>query len=89
MKHSLDSDGGRALPLTGRTVLDFGTALAGPVCATLLGEFGADVIKVERPGLGDTLRTYGPRIDGVPASESVKSNETVMVSLFGSRVLAG
>lgn len=55
------------LPLAGRTVLDFGTALAGPVCATLLAEFGANVIKVERPGVGDTLRTYGPRIDGVPA----------------------
>ena len=56
----------RALPLAGRTVLDFGSALAGPVCATILGEFGADVIKVERPGHGDALRTYGPTLEGVP-----------------------
>jgi crotonobetainyl-CoA:carnitine CoA-transferase CaiB-like acyl-CoA transferase len=57
----------RVAPLSGRTVLDFGTALAGPVCATLLGEFGADVIKIERPRFGDPLRGYGPAIEGQPA----------------------
>ncbi|MBI3635530.1 MAG: CoA transferase [Candidatus Rokubacteria bacterium] len=39
--------------LAGVTVLDLATFLAAPVCATLLGEFGADVIKVEQPGIGD------------------------------------
>jgi succinyl-CoA--D-citramalate CoA-transferase len=44
------------LPLDGIRVLDIGTLLAGPVAATFLGEFGAEVIKVEQPGRGDTLR---------------------------------
>ncbi|HEX2173138.1 MAG TPA: CoA transferase [Dehalococcoidia bacterium] len=42
--------------LGGLRVLDFSTVLAGPLCAGLLGEFGAEVIKVEQPGVGDTLR---------------------------------
>jgi crotonobetainyl-CoA:carnitine CoA-transferase CaiB-like acyl-CoA transferase len=45
--------------LAGLTVLDLATFLAAPVCATLLGEFGAEVIKVEQPGVGDDLRRLG------------------------------
>src|SRR6516164_1359562 len=45
--------------LEGIRVLDLGTFLAGPFCATVLGEFGAEVIKVERPGAGDSLRRFG------------------------------
>jgi crotonobetainyl-CoA:carnitine CoA-transferase CaiB-like acyl-CoA transferase len=45
--------------LDGIRVLDLGTYIAGPFCATVLGEFGADVIKVERPGTGDKLRRFG------------------------------
>jgi crotonobetainyl-CoA:carnitine CoA-transferase CaiB-like acyl-CoA transferase len=45
--------------LDGIRVLDLGTYIAGPYCATVLGEFGADVIKVERPGAGDHLRRFG------------------------------
>jgi crotonobetainyl-CoA:carnitine CoA-transferase CaiB-like acyl-CoA transferase len=81
VQHSPGDDEGRVLPLSGRTVLDFGTALAGPVCATLLAEFGADVIKIERPGQGDTLRTYGPRIDGVPAWWMVEGRNKRSVTL--------
>jgi len=48
--------------LSGVTVLDLATYLAAPVCATLLGEFGADVIKVEQPRVGDDLRRLGRQI---------------------------
>jgi crotonobetainyl-CoA:carnitine CoA-transferase CaiB-like acyl-CoA transferase len=45
--------------LEGIRVLDLGTFIAGPYCATVLGEFGAEVIKVEPPGVGDSLRRLG------------------------------
>ena len=45
--------------LAGLRVLDLGTFIAGPYCATLLGEFGAEVIKIEPPAGGDTLRKFG------------------------------
>ncbi|MBI4562210.1 MAG: CoA transferase, partial [Candidatus Rokubacteria bacterium] len=51
--------------LEGLTVLDLATFVAAPVCATLLGEFGAEVIKVEQPGVGDDLRRLGRQVDGV------------------------
>jgi crotonobetainyl-CoA:carnitine CoA-transferase CaiB-like acyl-CoA transferase len=51
--------------LDGIRVLDLGTRIGAPFCATLLGELGADVIKVEQPGTGDFLRTIGPFDDGV------------------------
>ena len=51
--------------MAGIRVLDLGTLLAGPVAATLLGDFGAEVIKVEQPGVGDTLRG-GPTKPGDP-----------------------
>ena len=43
-------------PITGIRVLDFGILLAGPRGATLIGEFGAEVVKVEKPKIGDSLR---------------------------------
>ncbi|MGE0723615.1 MAG: CoA transferase, partial [Alphaproteobacteria bacterium] len=47
-------------PLTGVTVLDFTTLLPGPLATLLLAEAGAEVIKIERPGMGDEMRTYEP-----------------------------
>ena len=47
--------------LDGLTVLDCATFVAAPFCCTLLGEFGASVIKVEQPGIGDDLRRLGRR----------------------------
>lgn len=49
-------------PLAGLRVLDFSTLLPGPMCTLLLAEAGADVIKIERPGQGDEMRTYTPRL---------------------------
>ena len=51
--------------LEGVRVLDFATLAAAPLAATYLGEFGADVIKVEQPGEGDPIRGWGNQRDGV------------------------
>src|SRR5713101_6610742 len=56
-----DSAGG---PLNGLRVIDAGTMIAGPLAATLLAEFGADVIKLEQPGIGDSMRQWTPMKEG-------------------------
>ena len=48
----------------GLRVVELGEMVAGPFAGTLLAEFGAEVIKVERPGLGDVMRGFGPSVDG-------------------------
>jgi len=52
-----------ALPLSNVRVLDMSRVLAGPLCTMLLGDLGADVIKVERPHVGDDTRQWGPPFD--------------------------
>jgi crotonobetainyl-CoA:carnitine CoA-transferase CaiB-like acyl-CoA transferase len=54
------------MPLEGLRVIDASTILAGPLCCQILGDFGADVIKVEHPQRGDSMRGHGPQKDGVP-----------------------
>lgn len=53
-------------PLRGLRVIDASTILAGPLVCQFLGDFGADVIKIEHPRQGDGLRGHGPRKDGMP-----------------------
>lgn len=51
-------------PLKGLRVLDVGNMIAGPLAATQLADFGADVIKIELPGIGDSMRHWAPMKDG-------------------------
>ncbi len=51
-------------PLAGVRILDLTRVVSGPFCTMLLGDLGADVVKVEEPGRGDESRTYGPPFQG-------------------------
>lgn len=70
-------------PLDGLRVIDASTILAGPLCCQLLGDFGADVIKIEHPAGGDGMRGHGEAKDGVPLwwQEISRNKRTVALRL--------
>ena len=78
-------------PLHGVRVLDLTRILAGPFCTQMLGDLGAEVIKIERPGKGDDTRKFAPPFlldeQGAPTSESVyflstnRNKKSVVVDL--------
>ena len=71
----------RKNPLDGIRVLDIGTNIAGPFGATLLGEFGAEVIKVEQPGSGDPARRYEPIYNNKSLTWSVLARNKKSITL--------
>jgi formyl-CoA transferase len=68
-------------PLGDIRVLDLGHVVAGPFAGTLLGDLGADVIKVEEPRHGDTIRVLGPQCDGHPLWWKVSGRNKRSVAL--------
>ena len=59
------------LPLSGIKVLDLSTLLPGPLATLMLADAGADVVKLERPGRGDEMRSYEPRFGEASANYAV------------------
>jgi crotonobetainyl-CoA:carnitine CoA-transferase CaiB-like acyl-CoA transferase len=69
-------------PLAGIRVLDVSTILAGPLACQILGDFGADVIKIEHPARGDGLRTHGSAKDGIGLWWKILSRNKRTVGLY-------
>ena len=75
-------------PLTGIKVLEVGNFIAGPFCGMQLADLGADVIKVERPGVGDMVRHNAPFIDG-ESSPFIRLNRNKRSIALDLKVAAG
>ena len=73
---------GQTGPLVGIRVLELGSLLAGPFVGRLLGDFGAEIIKAEPPGVGDPLREWGPdRYKGRSLWWPVQSRNKKLITL--------
>ena len=70
-------------PLDGIRVLDFSTLLPGPMATLVLAEAGAEVIKIERPGRGDEMRSYAPRfgVDSVNFGLLNRGKRSIAINL--------
>lgn len=77
----------RLKPLAGVKVVEFCTVAAGPFCAMLLADMGADVIKVENPDGGDSMRQWPPLSEGFSENfASLNRNKrSVTLDLKGTR----
>jgi formyl-CoA transferase len=62
------------MPLHDVRVLDFSRALTGPYCTQMLGDMGADIIKLEQPNVGDNSRAWGPPFEGGESSYYLSVN---------------
>jgi len=71
------------MPLEGLRVIDASSILAGPLCCQILGDFGAEVIKIEHPVHGDAMRGHGHLKDGVPLwwKEISRNKRTIGLNL--------
>lgn len=79
---SIEPAGPAGGPLAGIRVLDVSTILAGPLAAQILGDFGADVIKVEHPQHGDGMRGHGLDKDGAPLWWKMISRNKRTIGLY-------
>ena len=68
-------------PLSGLRVLDLSIIVAGGTASSLLADFGAEVVKIERPGTGDPLRNWGPFANGVSLWWKVHSRNKKSITL--------
>ncbi len=70
-------------PLDGVRIVDLTTMVSGPVATMLLGDQGADIVKVEAPGVGDLVRELGPKRGGISASfaTSNRNKRSVVIDL--------
>src|SRR5213595_1209321 len=87
-----DPNGG---PLSGTRVVDLTRILAGPLCAMMLGDMGAEVIKIEPPGSGDDTRGWGPPFAAGEAAYFLgvnRNKRSVTLNMAvpaGQKILAG
>lgn len=81
------ADNSDSLPLSGIKIIDLTRVLAGPLCTMMLGDLGADVIKVERPGTGDETRGWGSGANLMsPYFASINRNKLSVAADFNDAI---